>query len=160
MTANRKPPRTTICPWALKLMVPWPFSKFGTLKTNGSAPAIVTGIEPIPPVKKVPPTSTDAMADNSHPMPSKGCPAPKPEARKTPASPRQRNLNCVWAEIRRNNRRKGRNGSGRQITPPSHDHETYAQRDRNEHRVVVQQTRETVGAVKVYMAHQPEQDPS
>ena len=54
---------------------------------NIKIPGMIPRIDPLPPVNKVPPTTTDAIANNSHPKPSVGCPAPNCDARITPANP-------------------------------------------------------------------------
>ena len=88
-TASRNAPRITDCQYADSEMKPRPFSKFSTLKISPSSmtPARVAPTEPSPPVSSVPPTTTEAIANNSQPTPSIGCPAPNCEARITPASP-------------------------------------------------------------------------
>src|SRR5947209_8769806 len=66
------------------LMVP---SRLKMLSNTPSrrSPINVAGTLPLPPVSSVPPTTTAAMASNSHPVAATGCAAPSLAAKSTPA---------------------------------------------------------------------------
>src|SRR3954447_17701262 len=86
-TTSRNPPRMTDSQYELIVRRCFPFSNTIRLKIScrSSTPTSVERTEPTPPVRRVPPTTTAAIADSSHPCPAAVSTDPVCEARKTPA---------------------------------------------------------------------------
>src|SRR5438105_3650474 len=131
-------------------MNPRPFSKLRMLKMRPSSntPTSVPPMLPIPPVNNVPPTTTEAMAESSHPRPSVGCPAPNWAARLTPAWDDERGYYAANRGYR----------THRQVYTPRYDNKGHSQRDQAEHRIVPEEAGDVIAGQKVVVAQRAEQD--
>jgi hypothetical protein len=75
------------------------------MSPSSSTPQSVPATDPSPPVSRVPPTTTAAIAVSSQPTPSAGWPAPYWAASSTPAIPARPPLMAYTSSLTRSTRR-------------------------------------------------------